>query len=80
MKFTVKAVEFEQFFMAARLSDASVFQYHDAIRVADGGKAVGDRKYGPVAHDPVEGLLHQFFGNSIEGTGCLIKDQNGRIA
>ena len=55
----VTALLGNQLIVGAALNNAALFQHHDAVRVAHGGKAVGDDKAGTAFQKGVEALLHQ---------------------
>ena len=65
--------------MGAALDDAALLQYHDAVRVADRGQAVGDNKGRAAIHQAVHAVLHEFFGAGVDGRSRLIQNQHRRV-
>ena len=55
--------------MAALLNDLTVLHHQDQIRLADGGKSVGNDKGSVALQKLVCGLLYQLFRLSVNG-GC----------
>ena len=75
----VTALLGNQLIVGAALNNAALFQHHDAVRVAHGGKAVGDNKGGAAIHQAVHALLHQALGAGINAGGCFVQDQYRRV-
>ena len=65
--------------MGSSLDDASVFEDHDGVAVADGGQAVGDDEYGTPFHQVIHTLLYDLLCPGIDGGRGLIQDQHRRI-
>ena len=57
----------------------AVLHHHDAVRLADGGQAVGDDKGGAPGQQPVQRLLDENLGVGVDGAGGLVRIQDGRI-
>ena len=68
-----------QLVVGSTFDDPSLFQYHDAVRIFYGRKAVRNDKSRPALHEPVHTLLHQRFRSGIDGGGRFVQNQDGRI-
>ncbi len=75
----ILAVLGNQLVMRAALDDAALFEHHDAVAVAHGGKAVRDDKRGAALHQGIHARLHELLGAGIDGAGRFIENQHGRI-
>ena len=62
----------EQLGVGALFDDLAHFEHVDAVRVLDGGKAVGDDEGGAVLHQVVERVLDLALGLGIDGGGGLV--------
>ena len=65
--------------MVTALDDLAVFQNHNGIGIADGGKAVCNDEYRSALHQLIHTLFNEGFGTGIDGGGRLVQNQNGRI-
>ena len=65
--------------MGSPFNDASVFEDHDRITVADGGQPVGDYEYGTAFHQVIHTFLNDLLGSCIDGGCRLIEDQYRRV-
>ena len=65
--------------MVAAFNDATLFQYHDSVRVANSGQTVSDNEYSTSCHQLIHTLVDKGFGSGIDGGSCFIEDQNRRI-
>lgn len=63
--------------MDSALNNLTPFQNDDFIAVPDGAQAVGNDNAGAAA--PANALINYLFRQGIQGAGCLIQDQDGRI-
>ena len=75
----ILAVLGNQLVVRAALDDAALFEHHDAVAVAHGGKAVRDDKRGAALHQGIHARLHERLGAGIDGAGRFIENQHGRI-
>ena len=66
--------------MRAAFHDAAGVEHHDLVGAAHGGEAVRDDQHRPVAHQLLDGLLHQPLALGVERAGGLVEDQDGRVA
>ena len=66
--------------MLPLLDDAAILHNKDDIRLADGGKPVGDDEARAPLHHARKGLLNFQFRARVDGGGCLIKNQHRRQA
>ena len=60
--------------MTALLHNVSVVHNKNQIRIADGGKAVGDDKACAAFHQTDHGLLDQHLDAGIDRTGCFVEN------
>ena len=65
--------------MGSLLLDDAVCNGDDAGGGADGGETVGNDESGPALGQVVKGPLDFGLGDGIQGGGCLVQNQNGRI-
>ena len=66
--------------MRASFDDPALVHHHDPVSLAHGRQSVGDDQRGAAGHQPVQRILHQPFAFGIERAGCLIQQQDRRIA
>ena len=66
----------QEFFVSAHFDDFAVVEHDDAVRVADGGEAMGNDKAGSLFEEFFQGVLNQAFGLGVHGTGGFVQDQN----
>ncbi|MNN23768.1 hypothetical protein D3C81_1371740 [compost metagenome] len=76
----ILAARAQQFGVRALLANLAVFHDDDAVRLDDGGKAVGDDDGGAALHQGVERLLYQLFAGGVERAGGFIEDEDLRRA
>ncbi|MNX93450.1 hypothetical protein D3C86_1256330 [compost metagenome] len=57
-----------------------MFHHEDSIRLQDGREPVGDDDGGALMQQAFERLLHQRFAFGVERRGCLVEQQDRRIA
>ena len=79
VKLVIPALFLQKLVVGAALDDPSLFQNHDAVRVFDGGKTVGDHESGAALHQPVHALLNQRLGAGVDGGGGLVQNQHRGI-
>ena len=65
--------------MRAHLSDAPIFQYHNAVCMHNGGQAMRNHKAGATAHECLQCLLNGAFAFGVKIGRCFVKDQDARI-
>ena len=65
--------------MCSSLRDPVLGDDDDLVRVADRGKSVCDRDGSPVFGQFLQALLDPAFAFIVQGTGCLVQDQDWRI-
>jgi hypothetical protein len=70
----------EQFSVAALFGDGAVLNDKDAIRVADGRYAMGNKDGGAVMHHLGETAEDTLFGQRVDARQSVIKDKNRRVA
>src|SRR6185437_6666640 len=68
-----------QILVGANIGDNPIFQHHDAVGMAHGGKAVSDDNNGAAAHQVAQGGLHQGLRLAVQGGGGFIQNQDGSI-
>ena len=68
-----------QLVMRAALDDASLFENHDAVAVADGGQAMRDDERRASLHQGIHARLNERLGAGIDRAGRFIQNQHGRI-
>ena len=66
--------------MGALGDDPAVFHHDDAVRLQNGGEAMGDDDGGAPDHELLQRLLHQLLRFGIERAGRFIEQQQRRIA
>ena len=62
--------------MGANFHNIPMVHTQDHIRIADGGKAVGDDKGCSALHEVFHTSLDEDFSSCINGRSCFIKNQN----
>ena len=67
----------DKLFVIAALDDDAVFEHHDRMAVAHGGKAVRDDEYRPALHQLIHALFDERFRMRIDGAGRLVEDEHG---
>ena len=65
--------------MAAALDDTALLQYHDHVRVHNGGQTVGDDEHRAALHQLIHTPLDNGFGAGVDGGGSLVQNQAGRV-
>src|SRR5579863_216585 len=70
----------KQFVMRALFYECSPVKYIDAVSSHNAGKSMGDTDGGATACDTFQGCIDRRFSTRIEGRGCLIQQQDGRVA
>ena len=65
--------------MVALFDDVAVLHNQDDIRIADGGKAMGNNETCSALHQLVKGSLDFHFGSCIDGRSSFIQYQHRRI-
>ena len=66
----------EQLVVAAPLHHLSARQYADAVRIADGGEAVGHNQAGPSHRQPFQGCLDHSLAGGVQCRGGLVQEQD----
>ena len=75
----VQTTVLEQLRVRALLTQFTVMQNHDVIRILNGRKPVRDDDRRAAVHQRVEGLLDVCFERGIDRAGRLVEDQHERI-
>ena len=65
--------------MISLFHNASLVQYHDQIRVPDGGETVGDDDAGAPFHHFLHGILDGFFRSCVYVGGGFVQNQDAGI-
>ena len=79
VELVVLALLGDQLVVGAALYYAALLHDHDAVRVADGGEAVGDDEGRAAVHQGVHAVLHQLLGAGIDGARGLVEDEHRRV-
>ncbi len=66
--------------MSAALDNAAMIQHYDGVGILDGGKAVGDDKYGAPIHQGVHAPLYNGFRAGVDGGCSLVHNHNRRVS
>src|SRR6185437_4160569 len=66
-------------FVGAAFNDSAAFEHEDLIGAANRGKAMGDHKRGPAAHQIAEAFLDQGLGFGIEARCGFVENQDARV-
>src|ERR1017187_7114628 len=69
----------DEFFVGADFADLPLFEHHNLVRPAYGGKPVRDDDYGAVLHQVGQRLLYQHFALRVQVAGGFVQDQDGRV-
>ena len=77
--FEQAALEAHEFARRAIFDDLSVLEHEDAIRLPQGGEAVGDCECRATLDEPVQRLLDFRFRLRIDGAGRLVEDEDLRV-
>jgi hypothetical protein len=59
--------------------DPTLVQQHDAVRQADGGKAMGDDQRGPSLHQHPQGGVDPLLHLDVDGARGIVEDEDGRV-
>ena len=70
----------EEALVLAQFYDGTVGKYGDFIRALDGAQSMGNDEAASASHEGVQRHLYFFFARSIQCAGCLIQNQQIRIA
>ena len=62
------------------LDDAAIFHHQDAIGFQNGGQTMRNHQRRAAFHQAIKGGLDEAFVFGIERAGCLIKEQDRRVA
>ena len=79
VKFPVNTIFRQQFVMRTAFNDLAAAHNDDHVRVLDRGQTVGNGKDRTVAHDPVQRILHQTFGDVVQCAGGFVQNQYRRV-
>lgn len=69
-----------EFCVGAALHDLALVEDEDEVRVLDGGEAMRNGDYGASSGEPVDGRLNVALGLHVHGGGCLVEDNDRRVA
>src|ERR1017187_7511151 len=69
----------DEFFVGADFADLPLFEHHNLVRPAYGGKPVRDDDNGAVLHQVGQRLLYQHFALRVQVAGGFVQDQDGRV-
>ena len=75
----VCAFQAEKLFLGASFDDDTMVEHDDLVCIPDGGKPVGDHENRFFLHQPVQTLLDQLFGMSVDVACRLIEDHDRRL-
>ena len=75
----VNAAVFQKLGVGSELGDLSVVKDKQSVRVAEGGKPVGDRKGCAVSDQLFQRVLYQLFRFGVKSRRCLVKDEYLRV-
>ena len=70
----------EELVVGAAFGDATMAQYENLMRMADGGKAMSDDEAGALFEEFFQRSLNEGFGVRIDRAGSFVEDQNARIS
>ena len=65
--------------MVAALDDLAVFEHHDGVRIAHGGKPVRDDEHRAPFHQLIHAALYVRFRARVDGACGFIEDQHRRV-
>src|SRR6476661_4673742 len=69
----------EQLAFGAALDDLAVLDDENLVRTPDGGEAVRDDDRGTAVQQPIERLLDQDLGRTIDVRRGLVEDEDARV-
>ena len=75
----VPAAQGQQLRMRAPLRDATPVDDHDLVRLDDRRQPVGDHQACAVAHQRLQGRLHQRFVGRVQGARRFVQDEDARV-
>jgi hypothetical protein len=78
-KLSVNPLLSQQIFMFAVLDDFSMLHYIDAVRIANGGKPMGDRHSSPIHRNVLQRFLNCRLSLVIHRRSRLIQNQDGWV-
>src|SRR3974390_547019 len=79
VKRSITAAATNEFLVRAIFDNSATIQCNNAVNAAHGRKTMGNDEDSAPFGDPVHIFLDDPFALIIEGTGCLVEDQDARI-